>query len=465
MSRVFLLSSNLSAEPHAAYPLGMALVAAALARRGHEVRQFDLLPSGGSLPALQEAVHGFEPDVVGISLRNIDSCDSLAPEGGWHLGFVRDVVTSLRQSTRAPVVVGGPGFSIMPGEILDFLGADHGVAGEGERAFPELVEALRDGSAVPRLVSSSAPLRPDEMLTPLWDDELVAYYTESSGNVNYQTKRGCPHRCAYCTYPGLEGSRLRFREPGAVADDLEKLSRDHKVEEVFFTDSVFNDGAGHYLRIAEELIRRNLNLRFCALIRPEGVGREEAALLKRAGLRAVEFGTDAATDVTLSELGKDFSFSDVIDVNRAFVEQEIPCAHFVMFGGPGETPETVAQGLANLARLEKCVVFVFSGIRVLPSAPLYARAIREGLVSSDDPLLRPIHYFSPAVDPEAMNAAIEASFQGRRDRLFPPCAAEARLSVLHRFGFRGLLWDRLVSFGPEKPPPPGRAPRGRRPDA
>jgi lipid biosynthesis B12-binding/radical SAM protein len=465
MSRVFLLSSNTATEPHAVYPLGMAVVAAGLSKRGHEVRQFDFLAAGGSLPRLRDAVEAFDPEVVGISLRNIDSTDSLSPGGGWHLEFVQELMGALRESTRAPVVVGGPAFSIMPEEILEFLGADYGVVGEGELAFPDLVETLAGGGSAPRMVSGSTPLRPDEMPTPLWDKELVDFYRETSGHVNYQTKRGCPHHCGYCTYPGLEGSRLRLRAPESVADDLERLAREHGVEEVFFTDSVFNDAEGHYLRIAEELIRRNLNLRWCALIRPQRMGRGEVALLKRAGLRAVEFGTDAGSDIPLAELGKGFTFADVLEVNRAFVQEEIPCAHFIMFGGPGETETTVAEGLANIAKLEKCVVFAFSGIRILPNAPLYARAVREGAVSRDAPLLRPVHYFSPNIRVEAMNLAIAEAFRGRRDRLFPPGEAEERLAVMRRFGFRGLLWDRLISFGPEKPLVAGRAPRGRRLDA
>lgn len=464
MSRVFLLSSNTSTDPNAVYPLGMAMVAAALTERGHEVRQFDLLASGRSLEKLHTALLACAPDVVGVSIRNIDSCDSLSPGGGWHLELARDLMETLRRGSEAPVVLGGPAFSIMPEEILDYLGADHGVVGEGERAFPDLVETLCAGRSAPRLVSAEAPLRPEEFPSPRWEDELVAFYRESAGHINYQTKRGCPHHCAYCTYPALEGSRLRLRPPENVVDDLERAVRDHGVEEVFFTDSVFNDAQGQYLRIAEEMIRRELKLRWCALIRPQGMRREQVALLKRSGLHAVEFGTDAASDIPLAELGKGFTFGEVLEVNRAFVQEEIPCSHYIMFGGPGETEATLAEGLENVGRLEKCVVFGFSGIRILPNAPLYARAVREGAVAPDHPLLRPVHYFSPTIQPEEMNRAMVESFRGRRDRLFPPGEAEERLAVMRRFGYRGLLWDKLISFGPDRPQVPGRAPRGKKAD-
>ena len=41
MSRVLLLSTNTAGSPYEVYPLGMSVVAGALEKKGHEVRQFD----------------------------------------------------------------------------------------------------------------------------------------------------------------------------------------------------------------------------------------------------------------------------------------------------------------------------------------------------------------------------------------------------------------------------------------
>ena len=75
-----------------------------------------------------------------------------------------------------------------------------------------------------------------------------------AGLIGLRTKCGCPHHCAYCTYPALEGTRFRHREPGAVIEDIRQLQKDYLIESIFFTDSVFNDLQGHYLEIAEGLI-------------------------------------------------------------------------------------------------------------------------------------------------------------------------------------------------------------------
>lgn len=444
MKRILLISANITTEPYPVYPLGLAVIAAALTAAGHEIKQFDFLASGESEELLAAEVADFAPEYICISIRNLDNCDSLSvssyPENA------KRIVAVIRQGTGAPVIVGGPAFSIMPEELLAFTGADYGVIGEGERTVCELISDLSQGKTSPRLLRGKGLLSGDEMISPLYAESMIGFYLEKSGMINLQTKRGCPHGCIYCSYPALEGDRYRCREPKEVVDDLERIKREHGVESFFFTDSVFNDSAGHYLDVVEEIIRRDISLRWCCYMRPEGVGRGEIALMKRAGLYAVELGTDAACDTTLASLGKGFTFADALAANRACIAERLPCAHFVMFGGPGETMETVAEGLANLEQLEHTVVFAFSGIRILPGTPLLARAVRDGILTEGASLRDPVYYQSPGVDVEEMNNLILESFKNRRDRVFPPSAGQERLSIMHRFGYRGLLWDSLIKF-------------------
>ncbi len=444
MKRVLLVSANITTEPYPVYPLGLAVIAAALAGAGHEVEQFDFLASGESEELLSARITAFAPDYVCVSIRNLDNCDSLSvtcyPENA------RRIVTAIRKGSSAPVIVGGPAFSIMPEELLAFTGADFGIVGEGERLVCDLIRDLSHGKTPPSLLRSERLLQGGEMGSPLYSDQMIPFYMEKSGMINLQTKRGCPHGCIYCSYPTLEGNRYRCRDPKEVVNDLERAKTEHGVESFFFTDSVFNDSDGHYLDVVEEIIHRGLSLRWCCYMRPEGVGRGEIALMKRAGLYAVELGTDAASDTTLRSLGKGFTFADALEANRACVAERLPCAHFVMFGGPGETLETVAEGLRNLEQLEHTVVFAFSGIRIFPGTPLLARAVRDGILREGASLRDPVYYQSPGVDVQIMNEMIMEAFRNRRDRIFPPSEGQERLSIMHRFGYRGLLWDSLIKF-------------------
>lgn len=444
--RVLLVAANTETEPYPVYPLGMSVVARCLADAGHEVLQCDRLSPALPDAALENFIASQAPELVGISLRNVDNVDSLTCEFHWCLDALRDLVAFVRARTAAPVVLGGPGFSLLPEEILDHCGADCGVVGEGERAILRVVRTLEAGEPLPRLVREDGPLPCGDMTAPLLSGPMMRHYLDQGGLPGVQTKRGCGGACAYCSYPLLEGSAIRVRDPREVVEELERLRADHGAKEVFFTDSVFNDGEGRYLDLAEELARCGGTMPFSAYFQPRHTGPDELRLLRRAGLKAMELGTDAASDATLAGLNKGFTVADVLRFQAMCAEQRVPCAHFVIFGGPGETPQTVEESLANLRRLEHCVVFAFTGIRLHTRTALYRRAVREGVVAPDASLLHPVFYHSPGIEPTALVARLEEAFRGRRDRFFPPSRSMEQMAVLRRFGYSGLLWDTLIRF-------------------
>ncbi len=446
MSRIFLISSNTTTDPYPVYPLGMAVVAGALQRAGHHVQQYDWLAQGEKLSSLLQAVEKFAPDLLSISLRNIDNVDSFSGEDGWYLRRVKDFISELRKTVKLPIVIGGPALTIMPEAIAEYLAVDHAIIGEGERSLPQLVDKLAAGEPAPKIIERNVPLSGDDFSAPLFDPQLVDFYLQQSGMVNLQTKRGCPYRCSYCSYPHLEGNRFRSRNPVLVADELAQLRQEYGVERVFFTDSVFNDPQGEYLKLIEEMLRRDLGMQWSAFFRPQGIGRAELALMKKAGLYALELGTDAGANQTLAGIDKGLCFEDIFAVNQACLEERLPAAHFVMFGGPDEDDASVTEGLENMAQLGASVVFAFSGIRIHPGSPLHQRAIDDSIINAETSLLKPIYYFSPNIDRKRMEERIQASFIGQNNRIFPPSEGLKRMLVMRNFGFRGLMWDKLVRF-------------------
>ena len=104
--------------------------------------------------ALREAIHEFNPDVIGISVRNID--DQSMENTQFLLDDVREAVAVCRSLSKAPIVLGGAGYSIFPESSLEYLGADMGIQGEGEKAFPALLKRIERG---PGLFRRARPLR------------------------------------------------------------------------------------------------------------------------------------------------------------------------------------------------------------------------------------------------------------------------------------------------------------------
>jgi hypothetical protein len=58
----------------------------------------------------------FRPDVVGISLRNIDDVQFVSRQT--YFGDAVRVCQSIRRVCSCPIVLGGSGFSIFPGQLL-----------------------------------------------------------------------------------------------------------------------------------------------------------------------------------------------------------------------------------------------------------------------------------------------------------------------------------------------------------
>jgi len=447
VSRVFLISTNTCSSPYPVFPLGMATVAGALINSGHSVRQFDWLVAGRDEKKLQNAVTEFAPDVVAISIRNIDPADSLAEsEDVRELEEEKNIIAIVRGLTKAPVIIGGPAVSILPGPICKYVGADLAIAGEAEQAIVDAVKAvLENKSASPVWSAAAKPLCDRDQGSPYFDESLVAYYREKSGIIGLQSKRGCPYHCCYCGYPKIEGAVVRHRSVEAVVEDLERLKRDFQVDTVFFADSVFNDPDDHYLKLAEKMAARNLGVKWAAYMSPHGLTKEAVALCKRAGLYAVELGTDAAADITLEAMCKPFRWDDVKQTNHLLVQAGVACAHFVIFGGPEETEATVRQGLDNIAGLENCVVMGFSGIRIYPDTLIYKLALKDGFIKQTDSLLKPVYYISPKVDKTWMDNYITQSWARRRDRVFPPSKGQRIVETLRSLGYKGLLWERMIN--------------------
>lgn len=443
MAKILLISANITTEPYPVYPLGMSILAHDLRGRGHDVSEWDFLAEGESLQLLLDHVAGFSPDFTGISIRNIDSCNYSN-----HMSygkFYMDLVKSLRACSGRPIVIGGAGFSLFPERLLEMTGADYGIVGEGEGVFASLVEDLQGGiRPAGRILKRDRPLSGRETVVAERSPAYAAYYLKHGGMLNIQTKRGCPLRCAYCSYPALEGTGYRFRPPGDVADEMQVLAHKHKADYFFMADSVFNDSAGRYLEIAEEIVRREMRVRWTAYFKPQKFRHEDVALLKRSGLTAVEWGTDCSTDRTLKGMGKSFDWSDVEESNRLFSKAGVSCAHFVIFGGPEESEDSVLEGLANLERLENCVVFAATGIRVFPETPVHKRAIKEGAMSTENDLLEPWFYFSPGVSFDYLDREIRRSFGSRIDRVYPTDRDIGKIKALHGAGHRGPVWDLLL---------------------
>ncbi len=444
-----MISANRERDPSPVFPLGLSYLLGPLARAGHFVRLLDLCFEEDVPAAVVRALDEARPAVVLVSIRNLDNVTW--PVSRSYVDGVREVVGLCRD--RAVVVLGGSGFSLEPRALLAATGAHCGVVGEGEEVVPRLLERIEAGiapSGLPGVVVPgdgvpASPRVPASIGVPNRELFDVSRYLTEGGAANVQTKRGCPFACVYCTYPVLEGSRVRTRPAAEVVRELRTLVDDHGVDYVEFCDDIFNFPEPAARELCTAMIEADLRLSWSAFVNPGHLDAGLLDLMVRAGCDAVELGTDSGSPAMLRSLGKSFTVDEVREAARLCREAGVATAHYLLFGGPGENDETIAESVALMDELRPEAVIVMVGIRIYAGTELHDVALREGVVAPDQCLLDPVFYpAEPALRRIAARVADEAS--RRRSWIVPGLDVNTStgvLEMLRRRHQRGQLWKVL----------------------
>ena len=450
--RILLVSANRHREPYPVYPLGLSYLKSYLRRRmpHYEVLLFDC--NLGSVAQLEEFIRREQPDMVGVSLRNVDGANSLR-EGYFLPGYL-EITQAVRRASQAPLLIGGAGFSIFPHYFMEATGADYGLAGEGEESLAQLLEALDEGREPHGIdglfVRGGSPEeegypRPRRCylrsLDVEFEEEWVAYYWKYSGMLNIQTKRGCPYGCVYCSYPVIDGRTMRTLDAAKIVDDILRLKQRMGVDYLFFTDSVFNICPEFNAQLAEELIRREAGIRWGAYFTPAGLGREELELYRRSGVTHIEFGTESFDAATLEAYRKRFTFDDVLHASEAALAANVYYAHFLILGGVGETMQSIGRSIDNSRHIRHSVFFPYVGMRIYPHTRLHTMAVEQGVVAADDTLIEPRYWLCPDFDLEQVRTA--ARMTGKA-WVFPDDEDNALMDKLRiERNRKGPLWEYL----------------------
>ncbi len=127
--RVLLINSNLKDDILAAPPIGLCYVASAAEVAGHEVRVLDLCFKRRINQELEKAIIGFSPQIIGVSLRNLDNVNMVRPI--FYLPSALKIVQQIRELSAAPLVLVGSGASLDPQWVLEFLQWDYLIVSDG----------------------------------------------------------------------------------------------------------------------------------------------------------------------------------------------------------------------------------------------------------------------------------------------------------------------------------------------
>ena len=367
-------------------PLSQAYAAGVLRRAGCAVRVFDRQAhhhraSGSAAEvdrAMLSAVEEFQPDLVLLEAQPLsiyDTCRS---------------ARRIRRAHGGALGVFGPQATALPALCFEKI-PQIDLLVEGEAEGP--LAALAAGDSAPPGVwrrgggRAEPPSQPagrvdmDWLPWPALDLLDLDYYARRStytiwchhlSSLTLMTSRGCRNQCAFCLESRSFGAGLRFRSLEKVLEDVQRTLRERKLGGIYFRDCDFVADPRRCREFCEMMIKAGLHRRivWAAQARADGLDRELAALMKRAGCTLLEFGVETPVARHLAALNKTAAPEAAGKALAACRAAGIFSHAYLMTGLPGETRADLAAA-EDWVRRHRPSSFFWVHLQVLPGTPLY----------------------------------------------------------------------------------------------
>ena len=403
--KVFLCQGLTGLKEPLVFPLGLAYIASALGK--HDLMCYDPnISPQNYLDKFAKRIEHFAPDVVGLSLRNIDN--PMEANGSYYAYFVAMIRKLKEIHPTCKLVVGGAGFSIFIEEIMRLNPEiDFGVFSEGEQTFPDLLENLDH----PHRVKGLFVRKDDDVifsgrrgyldfasLPPPSREAFDVQKYAGGASMGIQTKRGCRFKCIYCLHNYYMGSHYRIRKPKHVVDEIETIVNQYNIRNFYFADPVFNFPSEHGLEICRDISRRKLDIKWEGCFRPDYLSKNYMQEALNAGCRLFDFSPDGASDKALQVLGKEHDAESIKRSIKWTSEIEgAKVAYEFMTAIPRYNSEHVRGLMYFVPKIisqcrEKLSYLNLSKMRIYPNTQLYDIALEEGQINPKASLLKPAHY-------------------------------------------------------------------------
>lgn len=449
--KVLLISVNRERMPAPVFPLGLAYIAGALRGKGHSLEVMDLCFSQDASEDLKKTLLKFQPELIGLSLRNLDNLTH--PASLSYLQEVEEVISTCRQCASSKLAIGGSGFSLAPRELLQHLDIDFGIVGEGEEVLLALINALVNDlplSPSPHLLikkEACVPVVSGAQVASLSTPDRSLFnarrYLEEGGMLNLQTKRGCPFSCIYCTYPLLEGKKVRLRDLEEVIGEIRQLIQEDGTDYIYFVDDIFNYPVSFAEKLCRRMTEEKLQVRWSAFVNPGFLEEDLLKWMKEAGCTGIEFGTDSGSPAMLKNYGKSFTVEEVARASQLCSKLHVNHCHYLLFGGPGEDERTIGESFHLMDQLDPTAVIAMLGIRIYPGTELEQISLSHGILQKETNLIYPHFYISPRLNGRLEEIVREKAME-RRQWVVPGLEiniTQNLMEQIRKFRIRGPLWE------------------------
>ncbi len=341
--------------------LGLLSLASALRKKKFDVKIVEGASLNWSFSQILREVVPEKPEFVGFG------CTTASVGNGAKLAAL---LKERLPQTRT--FIGGPHLTALPRQTLRCYPAfDYGVAGEGEMAFLEVLDAVAAGQNLETVASAvyregeTIRVNPrrrfienlDELPFPAYD--LLPFFPEryrpplfnylQGPTAPIAFSRGCPQACTFCDR-SVFGNRYRSFSEDYLLDLISHLHGKYRVQHLVFVDDQFAARSLRLIRFCEKLLQRNLRISWNCDARADSLDQDMLHLMKKAGCWMVSYGVESGSQDILNSIRKDIEIRQIEQVVRWTKEAGIRAKGLFMIGYPQETVETLRQTLDLILR-------------------------------------------------------------------------------------------------------------------
>jgi anaerobic magnesium-protoporphyrin IX monomethyl ester cyclase len=268
----------------------------------------------------------------------------------WNHHMLREAIDWIvAQRPEALLVVGGQFSNLKFDAVMRTCAeVDAVMRGDGEEALPRLLSVLRSGgrdlSSVPNLVwrdrSSAEGYTVNRFQYIDLDSHPTPMLTGPHPVVPYESMRGCPFRCKFCSFP-FASPEWRYKSAAKIAADWARYGQENGTQFVSAMDSTFT--------VPPTRLRQLLDLLPPVGVEWGGYSRansvKDAELVDRladAHCRFLSLGFESMSDRTLSYMNKKVTCAQNLNAFSLLRKSRVGYRCSFMAGYPGETPEDYA---------------------------------------------------------------------------------------------------------------------------
>jgi hypothetical protein len=196
------------------------------------------------------------------------------------------------------------------------------------------------------------------------------------------TSRGCPSKCSFCTSPDFWGSRIRFRSPWSIVDEISFIKERYGLIYFSIRDDTFTADRERVIDFCKLLLQKKVYILWNCQSRVNLVDRETLAWMKRAGCECIQFGIESGSRKILDSLGKKITREQMITAAEATRATGILLSVYLITGVEGESEDDLKETVSLLYAI-KAHDGQVSPLVYYPGTKLFVKGVASGNVAAD----------------------------------------------------------------------------------